>query len=37
MNQEILERVPIVGAWKLVSFQIQKESGEVVYPFGKNA
>ena len=29
--------VPIIGAWKLISFEIQKENGEVVYPFGKNA
>ena len=27
----------IVGAWKLISFKIQKENGEVIYPFGKNA
>ena len=27
----------IVGAWKLVSLGIQKEDGEVMYPFGKNA
>ena len=37
MNQELQERIPIIGAWKLISFQIQKENGEVVYPFGKNA
>lgn len=37
MNQELQERIPIVGAWKLVSFKIQRENGEVVYPFGKNA
>lgn len=36
MNQELQERIPIIGAWKLISFQIQKENG-VVYPFGKNA
>ena len=28
---------PIVGAWELISFKIQKENGEVIYPFGKNA
>jgi len=36
MNQELQERIPIIGAWKLISFQIKKENG-VVYPFGKNA
>ena len=25
----------IVGAWELISFEIQKENGEVIYPFGK--
>lgn len=29
--------VPIIGAWKLISLEIQKENGEVIYPFGKNA
>ncbi len=28
---------PIIGAWKLISFEIQRENGEVTYPFGKNA
>jgi len=28
---------PIVGAWKLISLGIQREDGEVMYPFGKNA
>jgi hypothetical protein len=28
---------PIIGAWKLISFEIQRENGEVIYPFGKNA
>lgn len=37
MNQELQERIPIIGAWKLVSFETQKEYGEVVYPFGNNA
>ncbi len=37
MNQELQERIPIIGAWKLISFEIQRENGEVVYPFGKNA
>ena len=29
--------VPIVGAWKLISFEVQKADGQVIYPFGKNA
>lgn len=37
MNQEPQDRIPILGAWKLISFEIQRENGEVVYPFGKNA
>lgn len=28
---------PIVGAWKLVSFEVQKPDGEVTYPFGQDA
>jgi len=28
---------PIIGAWKLISFEIHRENGEVTYPFGKNA
>jgi len=28
---------PIIGTWKLISFEIQRENGEVIYPFGKNA
>ena len=28
---------PIIGTWKLISFEIQRENGEVTYPFGKNA
>jgi len=28
---------PIIGTWKLVSFEIQRENGGVTYPFGKNA
>ena len=28
---------PIVGAWKLISFEIRKEDGEVIYPYGQNA
>jgi hypothetical protein len=37
MNQELRERIPIIGAWKLISFETQNENGEVVYPFGNNA
>ena len=29
--------VPIVGAWKLISFEIQKADGGIIYPFGENA
>ena len=29
--------VPIVGAWKLISFEIQKADGQLIYPFGENA
>jgi len=28
---------PIIGAWKLILFEIRRENGEVIYPFGKNA
>ncbi len=28
---------PMVGAWKLISFKIEKANGEVIFPFGKNA
>jgi hypothetical protein len=31
------DRVPIIGAWKLVSFEIQKDNGEVIRPFGEGA
>jgi len=31
------ESAPIIGTWKLISFEIQRENGEVTYPFGKNA
>ena len=27
----------IIGAWKLISFEIQNSKGEVIYPFGENA
>ena len=29
--------VPIIGAWKLISFETQKADGELIYPFGENA
>jgi hypothetical protein len=29
--------LPIIGAWRLISFEIQKADGEVIYPFGENA
>jgi hypothetical protein len=29
--------VPIIGAWKLVSFEIRTDKGTVVYPFGEDA
>ena len=28
---------PLVGAWRLVSFEIRRENGMVHHPFGKNA
>lgn len=37
MHHELQERIPIIGAWKLISFEIQKENGEMVYPFGNDA
>ena len=37
MNQEPQQRIPIIGAWRLVSFETRKENGEVDYPFGNNA
>ena len=30
-------RIPIVGAWKLVSFESRKDNGDVTYPFGQDA
>jgi hypothetical protein len=29
--------VPIVGAWKLISFEIRRDNGEVTYPFSEEA
>ncbi len=32
-----MDIAPIVGAWELASFEIRRENGEVIYPFGENA
>lgn len=38
MGKHLTENpVPIIGVWKLVSFEIRKDSGEVIYPFGEDA
>jgi len=38
MEQNFSENpVPIIGAWKLVSFEIQNSNGVVTYPFGEDA
>ena len=38
MGQNIpQDSAPFAGAWKLNSFEIQKEDGQVTYPFGKDA
>lgn len=37
MEKSIQNSAPMVDAWKLTSFKIQKANGEVIYPFGKNA
>jgi hypothetical protein len=29
--------VPLIGAWKLISFEIQQADGVVIYPLGENA
>jgi hypothetical protein len=29
--------IPIVGAWKLVSFQVRTENDQVLYPYGEDA
>jgi len=31
------ESAPMIGTWKLISFETQRENGEVMHPFGKNA
>ncbi len=36
LNQESMDSV-IVGTWKLLSFELQRENGELEYPFGKDA
>ncbi len=28
---------PLIGAWNLISFEIQNSNGDVIYPFGENA
>ena len=28
---------PIVGAWKLITFEFRKADGNVIYPFGERA
>ena len=37
MEPALTQKSPIIGAWKLISFEIQRENGEVTYPFGQNA
>jgi hypothetical protein len=38
MEQKLSENsVPIIGAWKLISFEIRKADGTVIYPFGEDA
>jgi hypothetical protein len=38
MEKNLTENpVTIIGAWELVSFEIRKENGEVIYPFGDDA
>jgi len=37
MSPDTVENeAPIVGAWRLVSFQSQKDNGAVTYPFGED-
>ena len=35
--ETVANEAPIVGAWRLVSFQSRKDNGEVTYPFGEDA
>jgi hypothetical protein len=38
MEKKLSENTPpVVGAWKLISFEIRRADGEVTYPFGQNA
>ena len=38
MKKNLAENpVPIVGTWKLVSFESRKDNGDVIYPFGEDA
>ncbi len=37
MEQNLSQNsAPIIGAWKLISFEGQRWNSEVVYPFGEN-
>ena len=29
--------VPLIGAWELISFEIQADDGKTIHPFGENA
>lgn len=31
------DSIPIIGAWKLVTFEFRKTDGSVIYPYGENA
>jgi hypothetical protein len=38
MEQKLAEDAPlIVGAWKLISFEVRREDGDVIRPFGEDA
>ncbi len=38
MEQDLSQNsAPIVGAWKLISFEIRKDDGQVIYPYGEDA
>jgi hypothetical protein len=32
-----MNSIPIIGVWKVVSFETRRSNGEVTYPFGKDA
>ena len=36
-NHNSTSIIPIIGVWKLVSFELRQETGAVIYPFGRNA